>query len=492
MSAGTTPAPTGAPKIGVRRSPRVAIAVAVLVAAVAGYWWWSDFPERFKLPLAQAVKGHEPTTNKTGTFAINPQFDRAPGAFSEGLAAVQVGGENAGTYGYIDKTGKLVIAPQFDWAREFSDGLAQIRMAGRDGYIDKSGKIVVLPSFENSGAFHDGMAIVATHYGAKGIGIIDKTGRIIASGLDGAAKFSEGLAQFQVVDAQEAGNQSISVDYMIQMAADHLSPKGRFGYIDKTGKVVIGATFYEAGQFSEGLATVRIGEAAQYGYIDRTGAVVIPPQFAWAEAFSKGFAVVHLGGRGGQYSQPTRSTFVDENGKIMMGEFDFVGEGFSEDLAVVSVGRSPAAKFGYIDRTGKMVVTPQFSEARGFSEGLACIRIGDDRTGKDGFIDKSGRIVIVPQFDRAGSFVDGLAWVRVSSTWSTIAPPEGSRTYDSATGTWQPSPPQHVVTGKFGYIDKTGKLVVNPQFDYASDFADGLALVRIGDDKTGKYGYIQR
>jgi hypothetical protein len=33
------------------------------------------------------------------------------------------------------------------------------------------------------------------------------------------------------------------------------------------------------------------------------------------------------------------------------------------------------------------------------------------------------------------------------------------------------------VSGKFGFIDKIGKLVINPQFDYASSFAAGLAVV---------------
>ena len=46
-------------------------------------------------------------------------------------------------------------------------------------------------------------------------------------------------------------------------------------------------------------------------------------------------------------------------------------------------------------------------------------------------------------------------------------------------------------TGKCGYIDITGKYVIEPQFDYADDFTDnGLARVRIGDWETGKYGYI--
>ena len=39
---------------------------------------------------------------------------------------------------------------------------------------------------------------------------------------------------------------------------------------------------------------------------------------------------------------------------------------------------------------------------------------------------------------------------------------------------------------------KTGTIVINPQFDEAGSFSDGLAMVRIGDFRTGKWGYIAR
>jgi hypothetical protein len=39
---------------------------------------------------------------------------------------------------------------------------------------------------------------------------------------------------------------------------------------------------------------------------------------------------------------------------------------------------------------------------------------------------------------------------------------------------------------------ESGRFVINPQFDEADRFSDGLAAVRIGDDKTGKWGYISR
>jgi len=42
--------------------------------------------------------------------------------------------------------------------------------------------------------------------------------------------------------------------------------------------------------------------------------------------------------------------------------------------------------------------------------------------------------------------------------------------------------------GKWGYIDETGIIIINPQYDTASEFFEGLALIEIG----GKKGYIDK
>ncbi len=48
------------------------------------------------------------------------------------------------------------------------------------------------------------------------------------------------------------------------------------------------------------------------------------------------------------------------------------------------------------------------------------------------------------------------------------------------------------ISGKAGYMDKTGAVVIPPQFDEARDFHDGLAAVKINNkwgfiDQTGKF-----
>jgi WG containing repeat len=51
---------------------------------------------------------------------------------ASGLHPVSVEGK----WGYIDKTGAIKIQPQFDGARDFSDGLAMVSVAYKWGYID--------------------------------------------------------------------------------------------------------------------------------------------------------------------------------------------------------------------------------------------------------------------------------------------------------------------------------------------------------------------
>jgi hypothetical protein len=117
--------------------------------------------------------------------------------FHEGLAVV-CNGEGGCACGYIDKMGGFAFAPTLCDAHDFSEGLAAVSSNGKWGYIDKTGKFVIDPQFDNvadtivSGDFHEGLAFVQV--GGK-YGYIDKTGAYIFKlQFDEVAGFKEGMA----------------------------------------------------------------------------------------------------------------------------------------------------------------------------------------------------------------------------------------------------------------------------------------------------------
>ena len=70
--------------------------------------------------------------------------------FNEGLAAVAFGERFEERWGYVDTSGTMAIEPQFEEAFFFTGGLANVSpkldkdVLGTWGYIDRSGKLVWL------------------------------------------------------------------------------------------------------------------------------------------------------------------------------------------------------------------------------------------------------------------------------------------------------------------------------------------------------------
>ncbi|HBH3655659.1 TPA: WG repeat-containing protein [Clostridioides difficile] len=160
---------------------------------------------------------------------------------------------------------------------------------------------------------------------------------------------------------------------------------------------------------------------------------------------------------------------------------------FKDGLARVKVGD----KWGFIDKEGNEVIKPQFDGAYPFFEDLAAIK----KDGKWGFIDKEGNEVIKPQFNNTYHFSNGLAKV-VLKEYGYVDK-NGEIVIDYAfnglsgdfIGNFSEGLAYATITNRLNeYIDKTGKIVIQPKFDDAKDFSEGLAGVKIGD----KWGFIDK
>ena len=81
-----------------------------------------------------------------------------------------------GKWGYIDRTGAMIVKPQYEAANHFSEGLAPVQIARRWGYIDTTGQLVIKRQFNYASTFRGGLASVTTK---DGYGYIDKTGKYV-------------------------------------------------------------------------------------------------------------------------------------------------------------------------------------------------------------------------------------------------------------------------------------------------------------------------
>lgn len=270
----------------------------------------SDIPNetigKAAAPISGYFSGHVCYFTSSGGIFTWPRLSLAY-RFSEGMACVRVGDK----YGYVDKAGRMSIAPRFVSACNFSEGLAAVEVDGaafgargrKWGYINQAGELVIAPRFDLAFEFHETRARIMVNHK---VGYIDGTGNTVVAPryTYGSADFSDGLA---AVCVGEFGENS--------------------GYIDAAGTLVIPARFEQAGSFREGLAPVQIG--AMWGYIDKSGVIVIQPQYSQASEFSEGLAGV----------------------KVSLG------------------------KYGFIDRTGRLVISPIFDEVYDFSEGRALVEV---------------------------------------------------------------------------------------------------------------------
>ena len=113
--------------------------------------------------------------NRDGEVVIDPIISKfEPVDFSDGMARAF----DSARYlqGFIDKTGELVIPLEYEHLRDFSEGLAAVRIDDKWGYIDKQNNTVIEPLFNNAWPFKNGLAWVETE---EGNGYINKKGEFI-------------------------------------------------------------------------------------------------------------------------------------------------------------------------------------------------------------------------------------------------------------------------------------------------------------------------
>ncbi len=212
--------------------------------------------------------------------------------------------------------------------------------------------------------------------------------------------------------------------------------RGRFGYIDASGKIVIPARFDLAGAFFNDLAEVVIDGKA--GVINRLGELVVEPQFARAIPFTPEVIIVSAG-------DWRRKRYLDHE---RLDGFNSTQMWFSSEIHGLY-----HIKKGWIAR-------PQFRMKVFETEGRGLIWATESsyKHGPWGLLRSDGSWQVSPAFNRAGRLMEGRAIVGTS---------RGNIRYPLS-----------------GAVDEHGRLVVPMEFESLSYWRAGYGLAKSGG-KTG-------
>ncbi len=150
-----------------------------------------------------------------------------------------------------------------------------------------------------------------------------------------------------------------------------------------------------------------------------------------------------------------------------------------------SVKEVGGTKWGYIDHKGKFVLPPVYDEAHEFQKnGLAIVQLMN----RSGVINSKGYYIVKPKYDSINPFTEGRATVITESGFKVID--ENGREitdkFYSFIGDYHEG--RALIAGAttdgkymYGYLNRQGREVTSLQFESATDFIDGKAVVKLKD-----------
>lgn len=380
--------------------------------------------------------------------------------------------DGQGKWGFKNKQGAVIVPGRYEvWPEPFQEGMAIVKNSGLAGagVVDHTGREVVAPQYTVIYNYTNGVAAVCTGgttiWGGKGKwGFIDQTGKVVVPLIyDQVRGNFEGDSYVLAF----TGNIATQRNLTIQL-------------IDKTGKIITypGIDEVTGNFYRNKYSPARKGD--KWGLIDQAGKTVIPFEYeaVWMEG--QGFVCVKKNEKWGYVDLQNQWQIVPQ----------FEKPGFFRDGYAIQ--RTLDGE-GCIDKTGKVIIPFEYSyviPALDVSAPLVKLTKTISGKSKSGLADpRTGKILTPLQFDRIGDFKQGIAQIQengkygyVHESGKVIVPPE----WDYSQSGFIDGLAAVKRNNKYGFIDKTGKVIVQPIYDYGVEFNEGLAVVELNKQK----GYI--
>lgn len=249
---------------------------------------------------------------------------------------VPIRDSKSGKFGFITKSGKIIVPYIYDAAASFNEGAAWVFKDNKFAFINEQGNLITeWMTLTQISDFHDGLARIAAPDNKSGYkyGYIDKTGKtIIQTQYDRAFDFQGGLAYVEKNKEgrfiNTTGATAITMFPKYEYAGNcddgliRFKQNNRLGFMDKNGKIVLPAIYYFVGIFYDGITEIRDSLTENMGVINKKGDTIVPIIFDQVGIRSKNLISVKVRDRAG---------FLDKKGNMVIPMvFDYAAVSESE------------------------------------------------------------------------------------------------------------------------------------------------------------------
>jgi len=306
--------------------------------------------------------------DEEGIIMIAPHFEYA-GPFKNGLAVVT----KQGKYGYINKNGELLIDYQFDDALDFDQARAVVEVDGLYGIIDVSGNFILPAKFEDIGSFSNGLTYVE---GEEGYQFYTLDGSLAFSAVfDEAFSFINGLAE--VKKGNQKGYITTDGSFVCAVSNGNLRHfkdsifvhefRDSMNLMYGNGEYLFKESFDQIGILNNNRAIIE--KDGVYGYINGKGEEIIPMKyipFANYMQFAQ-FEHNHV-----VYKKGQKYAMMDSLGKSVLPAL-FDGIGAFGELIPVTKGKG----WGYANKDVRLKIDYKYDYAYPFIKGTAIVEKDD-------------------------------------------------------------------------------------------------------------------
>jgi len=274
--------------------------------------------------------------DEKGNFLTNQPFDFIS-SYQQGRALYQETNEenNNVRYGYLDRDGGILIPAQYQSATDFQDGVAVVQtQEGEYQLIARDTSILYKYPYEYVGQYGQGM-LAFQEEGDPKYGFIDKSGKVmIPPSFDAVQPFSEGRAVINKI-----------VDYLYS-----------YGLIDQKGNIILEPTHSDIIRLGE--KRIAVGKAikeeqpylgVRYAIADLNGNFLSNDRYQSVLPYEKGYASAH---------DDENTFFLNREGKIAQKLPVVPGQGtlrFQNSLIQANVD----FQLMYLDRKGNVIWRPK-------------------------------------------------------------------------------------------------------------------------------------